>query len=243
MVADTRYLVGNKALLAGYAIPLAGELNERALQLQADAKTLVYFADQHRVLAVLAITDQIKPGSKQAISTLQNKGIRVYMLTGDNQHTAKAVASQVGLEDYKAELLPDDKSKFVQELQNRGYIVAMVGDGINDSQALAQADISIAMGKGSDIAIDVASMTLIGNDLNTIAKAFELSRQTVKTVKQNLFWAFIYNLTGIPLAAGVLYSFNGFLLDPMIAALAMTLSSISVVLNSLRLKWQPLTGI
>jgi P-type Cu2+ transporter len=158
------------------------------------------------------------------------------MLTGDNEQTAKAVANQVGLKHYKAEVLPSDKAQFVKELQSKGKIVAMVGDGINDSHALAEADVSIAMGKGSDIAMDVAKMTLITSDLQSIPKALNLSTKTVMGIKQNLFWAFIYNVIGIPIAAGVLYPINGFLLDPMIAGAAMALSSVSVVGNSLRLR-------
>ena len=158
------------------------------------------------------------------------------MLTGDHEQTAKAVAKQIGLKYYKAEVLPADKAEFVKQLQAEGKIVAMVGDGINDSHALAQADVSIAMGKGSDIAMDVAKMTLITSDLQSISKALNLSTKTVMGIRQNLFWAFIYNIIGIPLAAGVLYPINGFLLDPMIAGAAMALSSVSVVSNSLRLK-------
>ena len=158
------------------------------------------------------------------------------MLTGDNEQTARAVAKQVGLKHYKAEVLPSDKAEFVKALQRQGKVVAMVGDGINDSHALAQADVSIAMGKGSDIAMDVAKMTLITSDLQSIPKALNLSSKTVTGIRQNLFWAFIYNVIGIPLAAGILYPVNGFLLDPMIAGAAMALSSVSVVANSLRLK-------
>lgn len=167
---------------------------------------------------------------------MQKKGIEVYMLTGDNEQTASAVARQVGLKHLKAEVLPSDKADFIKDLQSKGKVVAMVGDGINDSHALAQADVSIAMGKGSDIAMDVAKMTLITSDLNSIPKAFKLSGNIVRGIKQNLFWAFIYNLIGIPLAAGILFPFNGFLLNPMIAGAAMALSSVSVVANSLRLK-------
>ncbi len=162
------------------------------------------------------------------------------MLTGDNKQTAAAIAKEAGIKHFTAEVMPADKAAFVKQLQQQGKIVAMVGDGINDSHALAQADVSIAMGRGSDIAMDVAKMTLITSDLNSIPKALKLSRKTVRTVKQNLFWAFIYNLVGIPIAAGILYPFNGFLLDPMIAGAAMALSSVSVVGNSLRLKMSSL---
>ncbi len=165
-------------------------------------------------------------------------GIQVYLLTGDNQQTAAAVAAQVGIEHFRAGVLPPDKEEFVRALQLQGKVVAMVGDGINDSQALARADVSIAMGKGADIAMEVAKMTLMSSDLNKIPAAIRLSQQTVTTIRQNLFWAFIYNVIGIPLAAGVLYPVNGFLLNPMIAGAAMALSSVSVVSNSLRLKWR-----
>jgi Cu2+-exporting ATPase len=165
-------------------------------------------------------------------------GIDLYMLTGDNEATAKAIAAQTGIRHYKAEVLPQQKADFVKELQQQGKTVAMVGDGINDSTALASADVSIAMGQGSDIAMDVAKMTIISSDLTKIPQAIRLSKQTVATIKQNLFWAFIYNLIGIPIAAGILYPINGFLLNPMIAGAAMALSSVSVVSNSLRLKWK-----
>jgi Cu2+-exporting ATPase len=230
------YYVGNKRLMEENNIHLPDHLAAQAAKLQAEAKTVVYFANDEKVLALLAIADKIKATSKAAITSLQQKGIDVYMLTGDNEQTAQAVASQLGLKHFKAEVLPSDKADFVKELQGSGKIVAMVGDGINDSQALAQADISIAMGKGSDIAMDVAKMTLITSDLQSISKALSLSTKTVRGIKQNLFWAFIYNIIGIPLAAGILYPVNGFLLDPMIAGAAMALSSVSVVGNSLRLR-------
>ncbi len=204
---------------------------------QSEAKTVVVFADEKQYLAAFAIADNIKESSIEAIKTLQNRGIEVVMLTGDNKATAYAVAKQIGVKDFKAEVMPSDKAEIVKLFQQQGKTVAMVGDGINDSQALAQADVSIAMGKGSDIAMDVAKMTLITSDLNTIPKALKLSQQTVKTIRQNLFWAFIYNIIGIPIAAGVLYPYNGFLLNPMIASAAMALSSVSVVTNSLRLKF------
>jgi Cu2+-exporting ATPase len=233
---SSTYFVGNKKLVDEHNIKLSGKLAELASSLQSDAKTVVYFADHDKVLAVIAIADKIKATSKAAIESLQRKGIEVYMLTGDNEQTARAVANQVGLKNYKAEVLPSEKAGFVKELQKQGKVVAMVGDGINDSHALAEADVSIAMGKGSDIAMDVAKMTLITSDLQSIPKALNLSAKTVRGIKQNLFWAFIYNVIGIPIAAGILYPVNGFLLDPMIAGAAMALSSVSVVGNSLRLK-------
>jgi P-type Cu2+ transporter len=236
-----QYFVGNARLLQEKAIKIAEQFVKRTNELQEQAKTVVAFAENDNVVAVIAIADKIKASSKTAIETLQKKGIEVYMLTGDNQQTAAAIAKEVGLKEYKAEVMPADKAAFVQLLQQQGKVVAMVGDGINDSHALAQADVSIAMGKGSDIAMDVAKMTLITSDLNSIPKALNLSRKTVNTIKQNLFWAFIYNLIGIPIAAGVLYPVNGFLLDPMIAGAAMALSSVSVVSNSLRLKYSSLS--
>lgn len=232
----TNYFVGSQKLLADNTIAISDSLKQRAAELQQQAKTVVYFADQTNVLGVLAIADKIKDSSQSAINKLQNKGIEVYMLTGDNSQTAEAVAKEVGLRQFRAEVLPSDKAGFVQDLQGQGKIVAMVGDGINDSQALAQADVSIAMGKGSDIAMEVAKMTLITSDLRSVPKALNLSSKTVRGIRQNLFWAFIYNLVGIPIAAGVLYPINGFLLDPMIAGAAMALSSVSVVANSLRLR-------
>jgi P-type Cu2+ transporter len=228
--------VGNKKLIDEYNLNLSNQMAEDALRLQADAKTVVFFGYDKNVLAIIAIADKIKATSKAAIESLQNKGIEVYMLTGDNENTASVVAKQVGLNHYKAGMLPSDKAEFIKALQKEGKTVAMVGDGINDSHALAQADVSIAMGKGSDIAMDVAKMTLITSDLQSIPKAFNLSTQTVKAIHQNLFWAFIYNVIGIPIAAGVLFPINGFLLDPMLAGAAMALSSVSVVSNSLRLK-------
>jgi Cu2+-exporting ATPase len=185
---------------------------------------------------VLAIGDKTKESSFKAIQEFKSAGIDLYMLTGDNAATAKAIALQVGIERYQAEVLPAAKAAFVRKLKGEGKVVAMVGDGINDSHALAEADVSIAMGKGSDIAMDVARMTIISSDLTSILKAIRLSRYTVQTIRQNLFWAFIYNLIGIPIAAGILFPFTGFLLDPMIAGAAMALSSVSVVSNSLRLR-------
>lgn len=233
----TTYYVGSRRLADEAGVPVSPELADQASRLQAAAKTVVYFFSTQQVLAVIAIADRIKPTSKNAIASLLGKGIEVYMITGDNQETAKAVSQELGIKHFKAEVLPSEKADFVRSLQKEGKVVAMVGDGINDSQALAQADISIAMGKGSDIAIDVARMTLITSDLQHVSKALNLSSRTVRGIRQNLFWAFIYNVIGIPIAAGVLYPVNGFLLDPMIAGAAMALSSVSVVGNSLRLRF------
>jgi len=231
------YWVGNKKLLVQNNIAIDNRLLQQAEQWSNESKTVIWFADSKQALAVLSIADKIKTTSAQAVNSLRQLGIDLYMLTGDNEATAKAIADQVGIEHYKAEMLPQDKADFVKELQAQGKTVAMVGDGINDSTALATADVSIAMGKGSDIAIDVAKMAIISSDLNKIPQAIKLSQHTVSTIKQNLFWAFIYNIIGIPIAAGVLYPINGFLLNPMIAGAAMALSSVSVVSNSLRLKW------
>lgn len=233
---EKTYYIGNRRLLAERGITLIGSPQLAVETWQNQAKTVVYFFDDTTVLALLAIADPVKETSWQAIQTLQRRGIDVYMLTGDNPQTASAVAKQVNLTDFRAEVLPNDKAAFVQQLQQQGKVVAMVGDGINDSQALAQADVSIAMGRGSDIAMDVAKMTLITSDLNSIPKALNLSKKTVQAIRQNLFWAFIYNVIGIPIAAGLLYPINGFLLNPMIAGAAMALSSVSVVSNSLRLR-------
>ncbi|GGG87355.1 copper-translocating P-type ATPase [Parapedobacter pyrenivorans] len=232
------YFVGNKKLLAENNIRIAEQLQKQADEWSNQSKTVIWFADRKQVLSVIAIADEIKETSVQAIKEMQEMGIELYMLTGDNEATAKAIAQQTGIKHYKAEVLPQHKADFVKELQQQGKIIAMVGDGINDSTALATADVSIAMGKGSDIAMDVAKMTIISSDLTKIPQAIKLSKQTVATIKQNLFWAFIYNLIGIPIAAGILYPINGFLLNPMIAGAAMALSSVSVVSNSLRLKWK-----
>lgn len=232
------YYVGNKKLLSENYITIDTSLQNQASEWGTQSKTVIWFSNSEKALAVIAISDQIKETSIQAIREMQDMGIELYMLTGDNETTAKAIAEQTGIKHYKAEVLPQHKADFVKELQKEGKVVAMVGDGINDSTALATADVSIAMGKGSDIAMDVAKMTIISSDLTKIPQAIRLSKQTVATIKQNLFWAFIYNLIGIPLAAGILYPINGFLLDPMIAGAAMALSSVSVVSNSLRLKWK-----
>lgn len=230
------YYVGNRELLEENQIAISSFLADEATRLTAEAQTVIWFADEINALAIAAITDQIKTSSIQAVAELRTSGIEVYMLTGDNEMTGQAIARQAGILHYKTGVLPQDKAAFVSQLQKEGKKVAMVGDGINDSAALAQSDLSIAMGNGSDIAMDVAKMTLISSDLTKIPEALKLSKLTVRTIRQNLFWAFIYNLIGIPIAAGLLYPINGFLLNPMIAGAAMAFSSVSVVSNSLRLK-------
>lgn len=237
LVNGEKYFVGNKKFLDENGVIVDNLLLEKMENSSHSSKTMIWFSDSKKTIALIAITDEIKITSLSAIQQLQSSGIEVYMLTGDNYATAKEIASKVSINHFHAEVLPQDKAEFVKQLQSEGKVVAMVGDGINDSTALAQADLSIAMGKGSDIAIDVAKMTIISSDLTKISEAIKLSKQTVATIRQNLFWAFVYNLIGIPLAAGVLYPINGFLLNPMIAGAAMALSSVSVVSNSLRLKW------
>ncbi|SEM78053.1 Cu2+-exporting ATPase [bacterium A37T11] len=235
---DDTYYIGNETLIRSKGIIIAADVENWLKEHLNRAQTVILFTNSQQVLATIAISDQIKPSSAKAIADLQRQGIEVHMLTGDNLQTAEAVAKQTGITHFLAGMLPADKAFFIKKLQTNGKIVAMVGDGINDSNALAQADVSIAMGKGSDIAMDVAKMTIISSDLGKIPLAIHLSKLTVTTLHQNLFWAFIYNIIGIPLAAGVLYPVNGFLLNPMIAGAAMALSSVSVVVNSLRLKWK-----
>lgn len=235
-VDGEKYFAGNNKLLVDNNVSLPEDLTKIANKWSDEGKTVIWFANSKKVLAIVAISDKIKESSLKAINSLHEMGIKIYMLTGDNAATSKFIAEQAGIDHFKAEVLPHEKAEFVKELQEQDHTVAMVGDGINDSAALAQADVSIAMGQGSDIAMDVAKMTIISSDLTKIPQAIKLSKQTVNTIRQNLFWAFIYNVIGIPIAAGVLYPINGFLLSPMIAGAAMALSSVSVVSNSLRLK-------
>ena len=236
MVGSQTYYVGNLSLLNDNHITIASHLQELANKWTQKAKTLVWFADSTQAIAAIALTDEIKQTSAEAISELQKMGVEVYMLTGDNAISAQAISRKVGINHYKAGVLPNEKAQFIKELQANGKTVGMVGDGINDSAALAQADLSIAMGQGSDIAVDTAMATILSSDLLKIPETIRLSQLTIKTIYQNLFWAFIYNLIGIPIAAGIFYSVNGFLLNPMWASAAMAFSSVSVVLNSLRLK-------
>ncbi|MDX1904212.1 MAG: heavy metal translocating P-type ATPase [Thermonemataceae bacterium] len=234
----TDYLIGNKKFLQEQNVNFDVIFNEKEQFYAEKAYTSVWFAEAQEAIAVIAIADTLKSNASEVIKIMENTGLEVYMLTGDQKASAEKIAKEVGIKHFKAEVLPQDKANFVKELQQKGKIVAMVGDGINDSAALAQANVGIAMGRGSDIAIEVAPITIISSDLSKIPEAIRISRQTTQTIKQNLFWAFIYNIIGIPIAAGVLYPLNDFMLNPMIAGAAMALSSVSVVSNSLRLKWK-----
>lgn len=233
---NTEYWAGSHKLLKDFNATITDVLADMLVQYESDGCSIVYFGRKSELLAIIAITDQIKSTSAEAVRELRMQGIDVYMLTGDGERTASSVAGRLGNIQYVSDAMPDDKEEFVRQLQLQGKTVAMVGDGINDSQALACADVSIAMGKGTDIAMDVAMVTLMTSDLLLLPKAFSLSRQTVRLIHQNLFWAFIYNLIGIPIAAGLLYPAYGILLNPMLASAAMAFSSVSVVLNSLRLR-------
>lgn len=231
------YWVGNKSLMESFGASIPPAAADEIEQWHEDGKSVVYYGWGKELLAALAIADRLKPTSTAAVEALKKQGIEVHLLTGDGVRAAVTLASFLDIRHYKAEVLPADKEEYIRTLQAEGRKVAMVGDGINDSQALARADVSIAMGKGTDIAMDVAMVTLITSDLMLLPDAIRLSKRTVRLIHQNLFWAFIYNLIGIPLAAGVLFPVNGLLLNPMLASAAMAFSSVSVVLNSLRLKF------
>ena len=234
-IYDNSYLIGNYQLMKENQIDI-NEEQQYFNQFGGDAQSQVFVAKNKELVALITISDQIKESSVNAIKKLHEMNLEVHMLTGDNKRTAKEIAHKAGIDNFRSEVLPKDKLDYVKELQNKGYKVAMVGDGINDSPALSQADIGIAMGHGTDIAIESADITLVKGDLEKIASSLKLSKATVRTIKENLFWAFIYNIIAIPIAAGVLYPVNGFMLNPMIAGGAMAFSSVSVVLNSLRLK-------
>ncbi|MEN4760343.1 heavy metal translocating P-type ATPase [Chryseobacterium sp. C39-AII1] len=230
----TVYL-GNESLLTSHQITIPENLKQKAIKVQEKAHTISYVAKENEVLGFISFTDKIKGSSKKAVQQLLSEGIDVIMMTGDNEHTAKAVADELGIKHFKANCHPEDKLNEVKKLQHQGKIVAMIGDGINDSPALAQANIGIAMGTGTDVAIESAEITLLKGDILGVAKAKLLSEKLLKNIKENLFFAFIYNVLGVPIAAGLLYPFFGILLSPMIAAAAMSCSSLSVILNSLRL--------
>ncbi|UMB52438.1 cadmium-translocating P-type ATPase [Lutibacter sp. A64] len=235
-VENKNIALGNDNLLKQYTITISESLSNKVIVEQEQGKTVSYIAIDNKAVGYVTIFDAIKTTSQNAIKELQNNGVDVIMLTGDNKNTAKFVAKQLNLKHFKAECLPQDKLNEIKMLQNTGKIVAMAGDGINDAPALAQSDVGIAMGTGTDVAIESASITLVKGDLQGIVKAKKLSHAVVKNIKQNLFFAFIYNVIGVPIAAGILYPFFGLLLSPMIAALAMSFSSVSVIVNALRLR-------
>ena len=211
-------------------------LSERADELRREGQTVGYLVSDGQLLGMLGVADPIKASSEEAIRSLHADGLRVVMLSGDNRTTAQAVARKLGLDDVVAEVMPDQKADVVKRLQGEGRVVAMAGDGINDAPALAQADVGIAMGTGTDVAMESAHITLVKGDLRGIGRARRLSRATMRNIRQNLLWAFLYNVLGVPVAAGLLYPFFGLLLSPMVASAAMSLSSFSVIVNSLRLR-------
>jgi Cu+-exporting ATPase len=227
--------LGNSQLLAEQSIAL-GDFGQAADALRREGNTVVWIAVDRRVAGLIAVADPIKPSSAEAIGQLHKEGLRIVMVTGDNRTTAEAVAKKLGIDEVEAEVLPERKADVVKKLQTAGRVVAVAGDGINDAPALAQAEVGIAMGTGTDIAMESAAITLVQGDLRGIVRARSLSRATMRNIRQNLFFAFLYNALGIPLAAGVLYPAFGLLLNPMIASAAMSLSSVSVISNALRLR-------
>ncbi|MBW2970597.1 copper-translocating P-type ATPase, partial [Candidatus Woesearchaeota archaeon] len=233
-IGSKQYLLGNQKLMQGNKVS-SNKYNEKIRRLEQQGKTVMIVAESKKVIGLIAVADTIKETSVKAVRQLQRMKIRVFMITGDNERTAKAIAKQVGINHYFAEVMPEDKVKYVKKLQRKG-VVAMVGDGINDAPALAQADIGIAMGSGTDVAMETGDIVLMRDDLLDVVRSIKLSRMTMSKIRQNMFWALFYNSLGIPIAAGLLYPFTGWLLNPMIAGTAMALSSVSVVSNSLLLK-------
>jgi Cu+-exporting ATPase len=235
VVDDRVVLLGNAKLMRDRGVDV-GALTARAEALACDGKTPMYAALDNKSAGLLAVADPIKPESADAIARMMRMGLEVVMITGDNQRTAQAVARRVGIARFFADVLPGEKADHVRRLQAEKKSVAMVGDGINDAPALAQADVGIAIGTGTDVAMEASDITLIRGDLRGVVAAIDLSRATLRTIRQNLFWAFIYNAVGIPVAAGLLYPLTGWLLSPILASAAMSFSSVSVVANSLRLR-------
>jgi len=227
--------LGNAALMSDLHLEV-GPLETGAKRMREEGQTAMYVAVDDRVVAVIGVADPIKPTTPEAIRRLHEDGLRLVMLTGDNRRTAEAVARQLGIDEVHAEVLPEHKAEVVKRLQDQAQVVAMAGDGINDAPALARANVGIAMGTGTDVAMESADLTLIRGDLRGIVRARQLSRATMSNIRQNLFFAFVYNALGVPIAAGVLYPFTGLLLSPVFAAAAMSFSSVSVIANALRLR-------
>ncbi|MBQ8773740.1 MAG: HAD-IC family P-type ATPase, partial [Muribaculaceae bacterium] len=235
-IDGTTYYIGNMQLLRNNNINIDDDVLATSHAWSMEGGSIVIIADESSVLGMLSIADRLKSTSLPAIKSLKEMGIDIHICSGDSVEAADCIARQLGINHYRGMASPEDKSKYITSLQQEGHVVAMVGDGINDSAALSIADFSIAMGNGSDIAIDVAQMTIISGDLTRLRYAIKLSKDTAKTIRQNLFWALIYNCFAIPIAAGILYPINGFLLNPMVACALMAFSSVSVVTNSLRLR-------
>ena len=231
--------VGNLKHLEDQGID-PGSLTRLADELRQEGQTVVFVAVDRRAAGLLGVADPIKPTSREAIDALHGERVQIVMLTGDNRATAEVVARALSIDRVEAEVLPDQKAEVVRQLQRSGRRVAMAGDGINDAPALAQADVGIAMGSGTDVAMESAGVTLVKGDLRGIVRARRLSRATMRNIRQNLFFAFFYNVLGVPIAAGVLYPFTGILLSPVLASAAMTFSSVSVIANALRLRRVPL---
>ena len=226
--------IGNKGLMAAHGIKIGAQ--DKINELYAHGKSLLYIAYDHTYMGVLGLTDRIKRNARDVVTQLKQMNIRAVMMTGDNEQVAKSVASEVGIEEYSARVLPAEKREIIKDFQRQGKKVGMVGDGINDAPALAQADVGIAIGAGTDVAKETGDIVLVKNDMMDVVRAIRLGQQTLSKIRQNLFWAFFYNVIGIPIAAGVLYPFFGISLKPEYAGLAMAFSSVSVVTNSLLLK-------
>jgi Cu+-exporting ATPase len=234
-IGERSVVLGNIRMMQLLGIDVA-QLGSQADALRTDGKTAMFVAIDNKPAGIVAVADPIKGTTREAITALHHEGLRIVMVTGDNERTARAVANRLGLDEVRADVLPEDKAKIVRELQEGGAKVAMAGDGVNDAPALAQADVGIAMGTGADVAIESAGVTLVKGDLRGIVRARRLAQATMRNIKQNLFFAFAYNAVGVPLAAGILYPVFGLLLSPIIAAAAMSLSSVSVIGNALRLR-------
>ncbi|HUT22561.1 MAG TPA: heavy metal translocating P-type ATPase [Candidatus Bipolaricaulota bacterium] len=235
-VNDKKILIGTRNLMKENEIDISGA-NEKMKRLENDGRTAILISENKSIIGIIAIADTVKPEAKEAIENLKKRKIKIAMITGDNRQVAEAIAKQLGIDEVLAEILPQDKAAEVKKLQSAGNIVAMVGDGINDAPALAQADLGIAIGSGTDVALETGEIVLVKNDLNDVVNAIDISKYTLRKIKQNLFWAFFYNAIGIPIAAGILFPLTGWLLNPAIAALAMAFSSVSVVTNSLSMKF------